>query len=858
MRKRTLILLCISFFISLGTSKAQTTPDYDTTKFVRLRAANKYYKNKFYKFLWGEHYRKEWHTPVLMPIVYMDTLLGGLTPYKLGGGRQTKSVRVTDKQDREYVFRSLDKSFGKALPEITTGSFIEKIADDQVTLAHPYAALVVAPLAEAAGIFHASPALYYVPRQKALGIYNDSMGNLAYLFEQRPDENWSTEENFGNSKNLVSSEKMLEKTLEDQDDKVDQQAFVHARLFDLFIGDGGRHEDQWRWAEFEDGKKTVYKPVPRDRDNAFAKYEGFLLKRVIRLANAKHLQSFDYKIQNIERYNYPARHLDHRFLDELTLVDWLKAAEDLQRSLTDDVIDYAVKQMPPEVYPISGPEIAAKLKSRRELLPKYAKEYFLFLSHEVEIPASMKDDRIEINRLSDTTTDVSIYKITKKGNTKENPYYHRIFDNRQTKEVRIYGLGGEDEWNIQGKVRKSIKFRLIGGPDKDVYRDSSYIVKNGRRTIIYDDYKNDIKGGREINTHLSKDSSIHAYNYEYFEPNINGPLPLLFYSNEDRIYVGAAYIYEKQQWRKHPYGFRYYIDAKYSIAQKAMSFTNENTWKQLLGKWDVVTYANYDHLRWNNFFGFGNDSKRETDDVDFYRFRSREFAGKLGFQRIIDNRHRISINGTYNTMHILNDTARYLGKNPVANSLVYSNQKFYGGEVQYIYQRINDSTLPTKGFNIIANTSYQQNVDLAANHVLKFSAETNIYVPLSKKISYALRVGGSSLNGNPLFYQYNIVGRANDLRGYQRNRFFGTSTFYNQNELRFVTPIRSYLMNGRIGFFGLYDVGRAWLKGEDSNTWHMSYGGGIIIAPFNFVTISAGYAVSKNDGNIAFKIIKAL
>ena len=858
MLKKMLILGCALCFFFTFSAGAQSGQEYDTTKYIRLRAANKYYKNNFYKFLWGEHYRKEWHTPVLMPIVKIDTLLGGLIPYKLGGGRQTKSIRVTDKKDREYVFRSLDKSFGKALPEITAGSFIEKMADDQVTLAHPYSALVVAPLAEAAEIFHASPVLYYVPMQQALGKYNDSMGNLAYLFEQRPDENWSTEENFGNSKNLVSSEKMLRKTLEDQDDKVDQEAFVRARLFDLFIGDGGRHEDQWRWAEFEDGKKTVYKPVPRDRDNAFAKYEGFALRRMINLANAKHLQTFDYKIKDIERYNYPARHLDHRFLNELTLKQWLNTAYDLQHKLTDAVIDAAVRKMPPEVFPISGPEIAAKLKSRRELLPKYAKDYFDFLSHEVEITASMKDDRIEIDRISDTTTEVNIYKVSKKGNVKENPYYHRIFDNRQTKEVRIYGLGGEDEWAIKGNVRKSIKFRLIGGPDKDVYRDSSSIVKNGRRTIIYDDYKNDIQGGSEIQKHLSKDSSIHEYKYEYFEPNVKGPLPLLFFSNEDRIYVGAAYIYEKQQWRKKPFGFKYYLDAKYSLDQNAMSFTNENTWKQLVGKWDVVTYANYDHLRWNNFFGFGNDSKRETTDVDYYRFRSREFAGKLGFQRIIQNRHRISVNGTYNTMNILNDTARFLGKNPVANSLVYSNQKFYGGELQYIYQRINDSTLPTKGFNFIAKTSYQQNVDLASNHVLKYAAETNIYLPLSKKFSYAIRLGGSTLTGNPLFYQYNIVGRANDLRGYQRNRFFGTSTLYNQNELRYITPIHSYLINGRVGLFALYDVGRAWLKGEDSNTWHMSYGGGVIIAPFNFVTISAGYAVSKNDANIAFKIIKAL
>lgn len=856
---KPLLFLFILFFVFANLSLAQV-PKADSSKYITLPASNNYYKNSFYKFLWGEHYRKEWHTPVTMRKVYLDTLLGGLNIYKTGGGRQTKSLRVTDKKDHEYVFRSLDKSFGKALPPITEGTFIEKLADDQVTLAHPYAALVVAPLAEAADIYHASPILYYVPKQPALGKYNDSMGNLAYLFEQRPDENWSTNPDFGNSRNIVSTDKMLEKTLNDQDDKVDQYAFVRARLFDLFIGDGGRHEDQWRWATFKDGKKTLYKPIPRDRDNAFAKYEGFLLKRIIGIAHAKHLQSFDYTINNIRRYNFPARHLDHHFLNELTLQDWLYTAEDLQNKLTDKVIDSAVKAFPPEVYPISGPEIAAKLKSRRDHLPEFAKEYFLFLSQEVEVTASEKDDEININRLSDTSTQVDIYKITKKGNVKENPYYHRIFDNRQTKEVRIYGLGGEDQWNVKGSVDKSIKFRLIGGADKDIYIDSSHITKNGKRTIIYDDFKNEINSGSEVQTHLSKDSSIHAYNYEYFQPNLSGFVPLLFYNNADRIYVGLAYHYLKHQWRKTPYGFQQYIDVKYSLAQDAISSTYTNRFSQLLGKWDLVTYANYDHMVWTNFFGLGNETIKDSGNADFYRFRAREFTGKLGLERVINNKQRFTVNGTFNTMKFIEDKGRFLSKAPVITTpFTYTGtQRFAGAEFQYLYQDINDSTLPTKGFNILGNVSYSQNVDLGSNHVENYSLESNIYLPLSKKISYALRAGGSTLTGNPQFFQYNNTGTTNQFRGFERNRFYGESVAYAQNDLRFITPIHSYLLNGRIGFFTHYDVARVWLEGEDSNKWHSGYGGGIIISPFNFITVQASYSVSKNESSIGLKILKSL
>jgi hypothetical protein len=68
---------------------------------------------------------------------------------------------------------------------------------------------------------------------------------------------------------------MLEKIHEDNDNKVDQAAFLRARLFDMIIGDWGRHEDQWRWAEMEKGNKTVFEPIPRDRDQAYTLFDGF-------------------------------------------------------------------------------------------------------------------------------------------------------------------------------------------------------------------------------------------------------------------------------------------------------------------------------------------------------------------------------------------------------------------------------------------------------------------------------------------------------------------------------------------------------------------------------------------------------
>ena len=66
----------------------------------------------------------------------------------------------------------------------------------------------------------------------------------------------------------------------------------------MFIGDWGRQEDQWRWATFEEGDNKIYKPIPRDRDQAYTRLDGVLLSLGIAAAGAGHLETFNYNIKD--------------------------------------------------------------------------------------------------------------------------------------------------------------------------------------------------------------------------------------------------------------------------------------------------------------------------------------------------------------------------------------------------------------------------------------------------------------------------------------------------------------------------------------------------------------------------------
>ncbi|HEV8079747.1 MAG TPA: hypothetical protein VGP43_03475, partial [Chitinophagaceae bacterium] len=253
--KKAKAIICLLFTFP-AFAQETTIVETETDRWHKVViAGKKYNKSSFHNLIWGSHYRKEWATPVKINIINLDSVYGGLTPVEKGGGRQTKTLRLEDKNGKQYVLRSIDKSYKRALPENFSRTFVETIANDQVSIAHPYSALTIPFMAEAAGIYHTNPQIVLLADDKNLGEFSDEFKNQLYLLEERPDGDQRSAPNFGNSEDVKGTEKMLEKIGKENDHRVDQESWVRARLFDMFLSDWGRHEDQWRWATF---KKNDY------------------------------------------------------------------------------------------------------------------------------------------------------------------------------------------------------------------------------------------------------------------------------------------------------------------------------------------------------------------------------------------------------------------------------------------------------------------------------------------------------------------------------------------------------------------------------------------------------------------------
>ena len=336
-------------------NKNVSSPNYDTNFPKEITAtvydSTEIDKSGFHKWFWGERYRKYYGTPVSAPTVDLDTLFGGLKVVRKGGGHQSKSLRLKNDQGKEYVMRALKKSAEAYLQAMvakeefiigkTEGLAPNRILTDYYTGDHPYAPFTIGKLSDAVGIYHTNPVLYYIPKQKVLGEYNNEFGNQLFMIEERATDGHGDQQSFGYSNKLISTSDLIEKISSDEKYTVDSEAYIKARLFDMLIGDWDRHNDQWRWAEFE-GKKSgdkVYRPVPRDRDQAYSIMgDGFLMGLATRAIPALRLmEGFHDEIRSVKGFNSSPKtySLDTYILPETTLEQWIAQAEFIQRNIDE-------------------------------------------------------------------------------------------------------------------------------------------------------------------------------------------------------------------------------------------------------------------------------------------------------------------------------------------------------------------------------------------------------------------------------------------------------------------------------------------------------------------------------------------
>ena len=414
------------------------------------------------KFFWGSNYRKVWEESVKAKVFYLSG--SGFTINKLGGGQQTRSLRLLDKKGEEWVLRTVDKDVSNVLiPTFLPKSFVLPILQDMTSASFPYAPLVVYDLAKTSGIIAARPELFWVADDSALGDYRGFFANQFCFLEKReptPDES-----------DTKSTQTVLKDIMGENEYQIVQKALLNARFLDMLVADWDRHADQWRWDKIDTAGINYYYAIPRDRDQAFFLSNGLVIK-LVRLAGFKQFAGFQHDL-HLKSLNKKSWTFDRTFLNGLNREDWEKMIGQFQAGLTDLAIENAVKKLPPEVYKISGKEFIDKLKERRDELGTEVMKYYERLSKVVVINGTPKDEYFYFKNRGDQ---LELTVVDKKTNR---PIYRRHFQSPETWKIIVGGNGGKDSWLMAGSTSSKIRVEIQGGKDQDEYR-----LKGNVRTII--------------------------------------------------------------------------------------------------------------------------------------------------------------------------------------------------------------------------------------------------------------------------------------------------------------------------------------------------------------------------------------
>jgi hypothetical protein len=484
------------------------------------------------------------------------------------------------------------------------------------------------------------------------------------------------------------------------------------------------------------------------------------------------------------------------------------------------------------------------------------------ISKSVDICGSNKNEHFDVMRNADGTVDVSVFRG--RDHTLSNPLYYRRFFPEETKEVRLYGLQGDDSFQINGDVRKSILVRLVPGSGSNQIVDSSEVRSVARKTRVYAmDDSAEIVGSSEIRSVHIPYPEAYRYDRTRFAYDTYFPLIYLYASSGNGISVGGGVMFTRQSYDKPGYS------SKHGVMGQASTFGNfkleyTGQLRHVVGTWDLAYGTSIDkHYRFNYFFGTGNGTVIDRDLIgtNYYtlQFSSLEIYG--GLSRSFWERSKVE--GIFTLLGSGKENEENNIFEPGAFPDVAGNDRLRIAKVHVacdidFRDRVN---LPQRGmrFSCLGLLGRALNNDDVTYSNVKATLE---YFVTMKPLTLGLKVGGAAHQGFTPFFDLYYLGQNKHLRGFRQNRFTGKKLAFANTDLRIhILDSPKSLIPFKIGIVLFADAGRIFESAETANDpgWHVGYGAGFYFVPLRerfAIQISAGFS-DEESGLIRFGLGKS-
>jgi hypothetical protein len=846
----------ISFFIFFLFLQSQNT--------VKVIPSKEYEAGWIHRFFFGDHWRDLWTSEINVPVLDLEQFEGGLIAYKKGGGFQTKSLRFKSKSGKIYKFRSINKDPKKVLDPVLQESFVADIVQDQISTSHPMAAVITAPLLSAVGILNAEPIIVYLPDHDNLAAYREEFAGLLGTLEEHPDDYDNDLLNFANSDKIKSTFDLFDKMRKSSKHQFDQNEYLKARLMDFLLGDWDRHQDQWKWAGFKNEDNTwTWKAIPRDRDQAFSRYDGIIPRVAARVV--PQIESFDSWYPLVENLSWSGRYVDRRVLNKIKKTEWDSICQFIQNKISNREIELAARKMPELWFQKEGKRLINLLKIRRDHLHEISEDFYNYMFEYVHIYGSNDEELLEIKRLNKDETLVQIYDYKKKKKGKGRLIYDRNFKRSETKEIRIFLDNGNDITYIQGDAESGIEIHIVGDKGEDSYLSESTVkskllgifpVKQ-TKTYIYDEeqdsklmLKDDTKFiHKKMNKFNSPEEryepKVHDYGYDWKWGSWSS------YNDEDGIILGTGAILYHYKLFNDPYDYRLSARAAYSSKSKSPHFELAGKFYEWVKGYYFDIKTLYSELDFNRFYGLGNNfdivlddensfyltkqTRLQTDIAVFKEYDKYEYGLTVKFVQSKFDRKEKSI---------LNDI----------DLQGLEKMDLIGFKFTYRYNSVKKlKKFPRSGYFTELTSSYWPELKTRYNF-REFSADLRSYSKLHENIEFSNRFYLNKIWGKYPFFFSRFLGESQILRGFPKERYAGDLAIVFNQEFKLRLFQLKIIIPGEFGFQAFHDLGRVYLEDDINDNWHYNYGFGFWLSYFNDdIFLNPAIAFQKNDSRFLFQ-----
>ena len=392
---------------------------------------------------------------------------------------------------------------------------------------------------------------------------------------------------------------------------------------------------------------------------------------------------------------------DRVFLTDLDAKEWQEGIREVEEILNDSVITAAVKKMPPEIYAIDGATLTKKLISRRKLLPTAALKYYRFLSKNVNIVGSNQKEYFKVTSTPDGLN-VKVYGREKNNDTSF-VMYNRTFDQRITKEIRLYGLGDDDLFDIDKNVSTHIRFRVIGGNGNDTFNIQGR-VQNYLYDMINDSNSNYIINKNHSRVMFSKEPPVNYYNILGFKYNRSSyPGFTMAVNDDDGFMVGLGFSRKIYGFRNEPYtSFQKFV-ALYALTRGGRQLRYSGEFNHVIRNKDIIIQSELMVPGISNFFGLGNNTTIDpAKSIAYYRTRFSHFETQVLIQKRLFPTLRIMAGPVFYQYWInAKDNIGKVMSNPALVGLdsahTYLKKSYLGGKLAIQVNNLNNELFPTRG-----------------------------------------------------------------------------------------------------------------------------------------------------------------